>query len=210
METTIPGIGRFCALLGIAAVAAVPAPDGALAASVSIDTAVADACDIWAWSSDEDPKGLNVRAAPRADAPVLGRLPAPRQVDGYSFAVEVRIIGSRNGWFLIDRAEFADYGDPGQAGVVFEGKGWVSGRLLSLTAGGQAIRAESAETSKKIVDLVGEDGNGNAYGPDSLIVERVHACRGEWAEVEGVLGGPNTRHRGWVTGICSNQATTCP
>jgi len=167
-------------------------------------------CAISAWSADPDPAGLNVRAAPRADAPVVGRLPPPRRVGGETIAVELRIVAGENGWFLIDRAEFADYGEPNKTGMVFTGRGWVSGRLLSLALNGPALHARPAADAAKRATLVGEDADGNVYGPDAFAVERLHACRDTWVEVEGRLRGPNTRHRGWTDRTCSNQVTTCP
>jgi hypothetical protein len=70
-------------------------------------------CDFGAWSEDKDPKGLNVRAEPSAQSKVLGTLPPPFKFkaknksentpDG-GWLTEFRVIGFRDGWFLIEGA----------------------------------------------------------------------------------------------------------
>jgi hypothetical protein len=47
------------------------------AQAAPLDTTGASQCQVRGFSIDTDPKGTNVRSAPRADAPVIGRL-APR------------------------------------------------------------------------------------------------------------------------------------
>ena len=47
------------------------------AAAEPIDTTGATQCEASGFSIDPDPKGTNLRSAPRANAPVIGRL-APR------------------------------------------------------------------------------------------------------------------------------------
>ena len=68
------------------------------------------ACDLHAWSNDTDRKGLNVRAEPSVQARVLGILLAPFQFKAASeaapnegYRTEFRIIGFKDGWFLIRR-----------------------------------------------------------------------------------------------------------
>ena len=39
-------------------------------------------CETSAWSTDKDPNGLNVRAGPGTDNPVIGRLPPPLATPG--------------------------------------------------------------------------------------------------------------------------------
>jgi hypothetical protein len=72
-------------------------------------------CDLGAWSADKDPRGLNVRAEASVQARVLGTLPPPyrlktggsENVPDSGWLTEFRIIGFKDGWFLIEGAEAA-------------------------------------------------------------------------------------------------------
>ena len=75
-------------------------------------------CELGGWSDDKDPNGLNVRAEPSVKGRVLGKLPPPYRLrmggaentpDG-GWLTEFRIIGFKDGWFLIEGAR-----PPGQA-----------------------------------------------------------------------------------------------
>lgn len=167
------------------------------------------ACDVHAWSKDRDPAGLNVRAAPGAEAAVVARLPPPRREGEETIAVEVHVIGSREGWLMIDRAEFAGYDLP--AKTVFTGRGWVSGRMIDVSVQDERVRAKPATTGD-VLDAPRERPLG---GREMLRLDRILACEGRWIEIEGHFtgedGGGETRAtRGWVTELCGNQVTTCP
>jgi hypothetical protein len=166
------------------------------------------ACAISAWSSDRDPAGLNVRAGPVADAQVIGRLPPPIKAEGYEFAAEVSITGSKDGWFRMDKATVNNYLSDEEPEVVFEGEGWVSGRMLALTLNAGELRGDAAQDAAIVARLIGETAEGQRAGPDAFLVDRLHACRGDWVKVEGSFLGAS--YSGWTTGTCSNQVTTCP
>lgn len=105
-----------------------------ICAGQSLDPAEqATICRIFAWSTDPDPAGQSVRAGPGAEYPVIGWLPPPLEVDGESFATEVSIVGSRDGWFQIEEATIDNYINKVGPNVVFEGKGWVPGEFLGLS-----------------------------------------------------------------------------
>lgn len=177
-------------------------------ASAEADAADVSACAISAWSSDREPAGLNVRAGPAADARVIGLLPPPIEAEGYEFATEVSITGSKDGWFRIDKATVNNYLSDDKPEVVFEGEGWVSGRLLALILNAGELRRDAAQDAAIVARLVGETAEGQGAGPDAFLVDRLHACRGDWVKVEGSFLG--TSYTGWTTGTCSNQVTTCP
>jgi hypothetical protein len=162
------------------------------------------ACTISAWSTDTDPKGLKVRAGPGPDAPVVARLPPPIKVEDYAFAAEVSITGSKDGWFRINKAILDNYVGEQEPKVVFEGEGWVSGRLLGLTVNATNLRRGPSRNTPVIARLSSAKGE----GPDSFAVDRLYACQGDWVEVEGTFVGH--RLRGWTRGTCANQVTTCP
>jgi hypothetical protein len=165
-------------------------------------------CDFRAWSKDRDPAGLNVRAAPRRDAPVVARLPAPRDEDGESHAVEFHVVGGAPGWLLIERAEYADYG--AGAKPVFAGRGWVAAALVDVGVQDEHVRRAPAATAEAVDAPRALADDTREY----LALGRILACRGGWIDIEGAFrAGEATTGgravRGWVTGLCGNQVTTC-
>jgi len=192
------------ATLRLAFALALLLPGAAAAAEIA---APAQRCDFRAWSKDPDPAGLNVRAAPKRDAAVVARLPAPREVEGEKIAVEFKVIGGDGPWLLIDGAEFADYGDG--AKKVFSGRGWVAAGLVGVTPQDEKVRL-GPETTAGIVDEPRATADGNY---DFLSLTRILGCRGRWIEMEGEFRveqkKPGRPVRGWVTDLCANQVTTC-
>mgnify|MGYP002622396997 CR=1 FL=1 len=199
VRTRLNAVSRLAALLCLA-------PAAAAAAGI-------EACAITAWSTDPDPDGLNVRAAPAADAPVIGNLPAAREVGGMRFATEVSITGSQDGWLRISEGWVLDYIFDEPIDIVFSGEGWVSGRHLGLRLNYRHLHAGPSADTAVVAKMTGSLDRGR-YGPDSILVQRIRACRGDWVEIEGVLHVDGVSHgpdlRGWTTGTCSNQVTTCP
>ena len=85
--------GLLGASLALAGVAAQAAP---------LDTAGASRCEVTGYAKDRDPKGTNVRIAPRADAAVIGRLAPLTKISADEWTgVEFDIVGSKDGWLLI-------------------------------------------------------------------------------------------------------------
>lgn len=183
----------------------------ALARPPVVDKAGATSCAFHARSEDRDPAGQNIRAAPRGDAEVVGRLPAMRKSESAGdYFVEVRVTGSKDGWFLIDRAEFEDY-DGGKE-MALRMEGWISGRYLQFDVEDAPVRAAPAKAAA-VLDRA-QSGASVAGKSEYLQVGRALSCKGAWIEIEGDIHDADTRKplrkvRGWVTGACSNQVTTC-
>ena len=176
-------------------------------------------CDLGAWSIDKDPIGLNVRAEPSVKARVLGTLPPPYRLklggaentpEG-GWLTEFRIIGFRDGWFLIEGAKppGKDYEDekryPRDAPKPYAGRGWVASNKVGanyangFTRAGGLFQAPfvDARWMPAQRELGGPiDGDG---GPKRLL-----ACSGYWGLVESHDGV-----RGWWRALCSNQVTNC-
>ncbi len=186
-------IRLFC--LGIAAAACLLA---APARAANVDTAGVTACSLSGWSNDPDPAGLNIRLAPRADAEIIGKVPPARAQAGDSYAAEFEIIGSRNGWFLVRGVKFADYGSGKGDKAVIAGPGWVFADKVRFMINRAEVRSAPAAEAPVLARLRSADGSAGLY-----------SCSGAFAEAAVRMEG-KPAVRGWVTGICSNQVTTCP
>lgn len=169
-------------------------------------------CEHGAYSIDRDPKGLNVRAAPSAQAKIVGTLPPPysfktkgNNVPEGGWLTEFTIIGYRDGWFLIEGAKppGQDYEDekvyPKNHPRPYSGRGWVARNKVgaNFANGGTRIGGlfQAPHADARWTRVEGVDGDGS---PD-----RILACSGYWALVE------KSRVRGWWRSLCSNQVTNC-
>jgi hypothetical protein len=173
--------------------------------ATAVQTNGITACSIFGWSSDKDPAGLNIRSAPGKDARIIGRIPREKAQGGDSYAAEFAIIGSQDGWLLVRNVRFADYGDGKGDRVVFTGPGWVYADKVRFLINENNLRSAADRASPVIMKLVSSD---HTAGPDSANIDHVYGCRGDFADIAVHMNGPTMR--GWATGICSNQVTTCP
>jgi hypothetical protein len=190
-----------------------------LAAKRATLPAGTEPCSLGAWSEDRDPSGLNVRAEPSVKARVLGTLPPPYRLklggaentpEG-GWLTEFRIIGFKDGWFLIEGAKppGKEYEDekryPRNAPKPYAGRGWVAASKVgaSYANGGtrmgglfQApfVDAQWTPAERKLGGTLDTDG-----GP-----KRILACSGHWGLVESHDGV-----RGWWRALCNNQVTNC-
>jgi hypothetical protein len=183
--------------------AAAPLIETCRGQTVKADAIDIKPCKISAWSTDKDRAGLNIRAGPGTDTAIIGKIPPRIQVDGEAFAAEVTITGTKDGWFRIADAEFVKYGEFDEPMLLFEGEGWISGSKLGLALNYHTLYSLPSLEAPAVASL-----STDTHGADSFVVDRLHACRRNWVEVEGTfLDKP---YRGWVMGTCSNQITTCP
>jgi hypothetical protein len=173
------------------------------AAAAPIETAGATQCEVSGFSIDPDPKGTNVRSAPRANAPIIGHLaPRVRVTPVETTGVTFKILGSKDGWLLIrDGSPPTDFTlDPANAG---DGRGWVSGRLVGTTLVAVYLRTAPRWDASAVANF-----GGPSSSPESVVVSTVHGCRGKYVEVTGSpLSGKTVR--GWSYGPCSAQLTSC-
>jgi hypothetical protein len=176
------------------------------ATAANVDTTGLTACSLSGWSNDPDPAGLNIRISPRADAEIIGHVPPARAQGGDSYAAEFDIIGSRNGWFLVRAVKFADYGSGKGDRAVFAGPGWVFADKVRFMINRAEVRGAPADNAPVLARLRRAD---DSAGPDSAFIDHVYGCSGAFAEAAVHMEGQRPVC-GWVTGICSNQVTTCP
>jgi hypothetical protein len=171
-------------------------------------------CDLFAWSIDRDPKGLNVRAEPSTKARILGTLPPPFRFKGrgeavvqpHSWLTEFKIIGTKDGWFLIEgaRPPGQEYEDakvyPRNHPKPYPGRGWVHASKVGANyANGQTRQNGLFQAPHTDAKWMPADADGGGQGP-----KRILACSGLWALVES-----QDKVIGWWRALCSNQVTNC-
>ena len=141
-------------------------------------------CALSVYVIDQDPKGMNIRAAPSARARVLKVVNGPN-------AGTATVRGYQAGWFRVSAIAAAE-----EDSIMFKGDGWVHGSLLhvDVASGDPNLYEGPTRRSHLIRHLTG----------DQQGVTLV-SCSGNWAQirVNGTLG--------WLSpaGQCSNPLTTC-
>jgi hypothetical protein len=168
------------------------------------------ACDIEALASDHTREVTTIRAQPRADSAVLARLPVLENPYHEKVAADLHVIGVRNGWFLVEDADYPDNDFPKRPSV-YGGRGWVRGKLLTAQFHGLTIKAAPDENAADVAE------RGDDYGITAFL-----DCKGDWVRVETPLSttddalkpklpsdGPRGVLRGWTQRPCANQRTTC-
>ena len=132
------------------------------------------------------------------------------------------VIGVQNGWFLIEGARYdLGYDVPRSAPKPYAGRGWVAGARIATGLRTSSLKQAPRPDAPDVVALSGEEG-GSAFGPSEVTVRRVLDCAGPWFRVEVPLNangvrlkpvlptdGPKDAVRGWTTGFCTQQLTTC-
>lgn len=148
-------------------------------------------CDVRAYVTDRDRRGLNVRSGPAKTFKAIGNLPK-QGVEG----IRVHITGASGEWVRIDSAveEGAD-----QERTFFQGNGWVYAPMLgvsgiAITDGGTNLYRDTTNKSRVVIRVPG--------GDDAVTVR---GCQGQWMYVE------YKKKKGWAAPdtLCANSLTTC-
>lgn len=143
-------------------------------------------CQISAYVTDKDPKGLNVRSGPGSDYAIVGNLPTNTE------AVIVELSASQGDWVQVTKAE-----SPNK--VEFQGTGWVYAPLLGTSTRGYG--------SGGVFVYPSANTQGTSIGriPASTGVKLL-SCQQSWAFVE------HESVKGWIApdAQCANPLTTCP
>jgi len=192
-------------VLGCGVALAAPARD-----KFAVVTEGATSCKFEAYAIDPDPRGTNIRAAPRANATVLGWM-APRRYMArtYSIGSLFDVVGSKNGWLLIKNAREDAPFDQSQT-YAFAGPGWIWGGFAGFAIGDERLFAAPSANARVKLWLMDEGRNHHWTGMD-FDITAIHACHGEFAEVS-VRPRYDKRartQRGWMFNFCTLQLTPC-
>jgi hypothetical protein len=216
LEGEVPVDARLIDLLGSTGMLSVFVEDGAAeyplegaldAAAALIQacgqdavTAAVQSCDLDAWVESDGPNPLVIRDGPSGSAAAIADMPKPYPgYDGMAYPT-ASITGHKDGWFRISQIVTNLYAEA-EPVTAFSGEGWVPGKALALYVESPVLLQQPAGDAAVAADF--NDGSENF-----LIVDRLYACSGRWAEVGGTYGGE--RVRGWSNDICESQITTCP
>ena len=154
-------------------------------------------------------RGVEVRAAPSGESPVLLRLPDPIPVGDQEVAVAFTVTGWVPGWFRIEEAGYTDevMSVAGGRRVPLERAGWVREGAVRTTVAGLELRAEPREGAPVSARLMGFQRMPGPvfvlHGPEGVALRGVIACRGAWAELDTEMG------RGWTDTLCARQRSAC-
>ncbi|MDB9525571.1 SH3 domain-containing protein [Oscillatoria sp. CS-180] len=167
---------------------ATPTEDPQTTASPS-PAAIAQSCSARAFVTDPDPAGLNVRNGPGTDFAVLDVLPTTEPV-------EVSIVGTTDGWFLINEAQSASQQELDQPG-------WVYAPHLGVTT--TSISLDNPDAPAKLYEAPDGFSGVKAEVPKFSEVSLLD-CSGDWLEVQSESA------IGWLSvgEQCSNPTSTCP
>jgi len=175
------------------------------------------ACSVSGWTTNVKP-AIAVRAAPSANAQVLGRLPTTRgddpdpDIDYYSVTFDVT--EARDGWLKIKNASDDMTGnDTPRPRPVYRGEGWIEAEDAQVGIQSARGYARPDAGSERLLDLKSD------WLTERAALRGIVACDGEWLLLdyemrqsenwEPLAPKDRTRGRAWFRGVCASAETTC-
>ena len=165
-------------------------------------------CAAAGRSVDQDPAGLNVRAAPSTRARVLGRLHSVLDPEALHHGSSERygpifaIREARDGWVRITDAAAEVEGADGTVRRNYTGSGWVTAAMVEPTI----VSMRTGDPGSR--GYVSPDFSAAVADPDGLTnIERMRrlrqhprivACRGAWVQLDYVRSGRLGANGRWV------------
>ena len=155
----------------------------------------APACAAAGRSVDQDPAGLNVRAAPSANARIVGRLYSVLDPESHHGGWPQRygpifwIRGAQGGWVRIEGAAAETEGVDGEVRRNYTGPGWVSANHVEATI----VTMQAGDPGTR--GYRGPDFESGVADPDGLTnIERMRdqlrrparvvGCSGPWVQLD--------------------------
>jgi SH3-like domain-containing protein len=141
-------------------------------------------CDTSAYVVDPDPKGLNVRSAPRTGKVIAN---IPKDAEG----TVVRLVAQNGdgGWLQIDNAETI------MGNVVFDKKGWVSGNMLAVSTRGygtKGVKLYEGGKASSVVTTVPAEAEVRVVGCDGKRLQVKYKTAVGWLNEEDQCASPVT------------------
>jgi len=185
-------------------------------------------CSFGAFVQESAPAGLNVRQTPSLSGKIIGKLPPVIEnpdLAGFKIKIEVDVLGSKNGWFFISNAKDNTTLTGKSARSVFSGRGWVSGRKLTVKS--QANKGYLQPLTTSPIAVSSNDNAG--FDNDEMVrAGQLISCLGNWVLVDYSINklsadmvkslnlqavaktGIDKEHlQVWVNQICAIQETSC-
>lgn len=155
-------------------------------------------CAFMAYSVDVDAKGTNVRSAPNAKASVVSTLPPVKDEAGAKLGVEFDVIGASNGWFQIQNAVYPGTQEAGkETSFPKADNGWIAANLARVEIAGRELKSKPQHDAPAVLKLSGE-----------AVIEKIFGCSGSYVDM-ALKTSDGKKARGWLTGTCKSQLTTC-
>ena len=172
------------------------------------------ACEFNALAGQDEPGGPALRDAPSPDGKVLGRLPAIKDehtgfYGGDGELPEFKVIGFRDGWFLIEGAAYPEPYRP----KLPAGRGWLESKSVTTHLFRETLKKAPGNDLPDVTYLYGTI-DGIPYQPYSLDIKML-GCSGRWFEVEihqpdgktpaGKPASMDGTVRAWTDRSCTTQ-----
>ncbi len=190
------------------------------------DTPSGQCTNIMGHMTDPDPAGRNVRDAPGTNGRIVGVIPAVSANMQDTRPATFSIIGSRNGWLLIENAGFAEREENEATPTVYSGRGWISGRGMTVNLQTSLGFAQPSHGAPITFDMREAGGVVGSTEIEGFRMRGIAGCSGNWVQVDweapgyrgvsaigfnrsAVVSEDPLIIRAWSAGVCNNQETTC-
>lgn len=165
-------------------------------------------CQVRVYTTDKDPHGINLRAGPGSEFPVLGVIPyAPH-------GTMLDLLRSSNGWFQVAMIQNVLEED-GVVPANLPDSAWIYGGLVGVgpqensygkKGAGLNLYSNPTIESPKVVHLQYSGQTGFDY------LQKLIDCAGGWLKIEVKNSKTHKTNSGWLHphDQCPSPLTTCP
>lgn len=180
----------------------------------------ATSCAFNAWTNN-DKTLIEVRAAPSADAQLVGQIPTVSAAGEaeYAYSISFDVLEAKDGWLKIANASdvYNEESDDYVPREVYKGEGWIKSDEAKV--GIQSARGfrKPDPQSERLLDI------GSDWLTEMGRINNILACNEDWVlldytvlrkrmageELVELASDEQLAGRAWFRGLCSNAETTC-